>query len=363
MKRIGIFCPIGSSSPFRVANKLCQLSTTHPSKYHFVKLNRENISSAQLSNIDLFHLTVSPWIAPIPYLKWLSMCKRARIPTITNIHGDYVLEFLFALSDGHFTEAIREAPTILLSRYVLDLSDNLVVNSKQMADRLINIYGISRKKIWVIANGIEPPDEGPHENERLNKNKNNKMVIFTHGVLSSRKGLFDVMDAIKKLDRDDISLQIAGKGPLAPRLSRYIKRLDLSEKVELLGYLTENQLIERLRLSDICIYPTKFDGFNIAVLEAMRRTEGVVLTSRGAGVTDFFPSELSESMFRPTTSDITSAIETCLRLSPDERLKLRQAQQAFAKEMTWLNIWDNYIQMYDSVMHPTGRHYPNSISE
>src|SRR5262249_45260922 len=84
-------------------------------------------------------------------------------------------------------------------------------------------------------------------------NDNRIPRIVSVGRLVAFKGFDDLIDACGKLacSRIDFVCDIIGDGPLRQTLQAKIEKLDLSSQVNLLGSLSQEAVLEKLRAADI----------------------------------------------------------------------------------------------------------------
>lgn len=90
------------------------------------------------------------------------------------------------------------------------------------------------------------------------------------------KGIIDVLYALKELNRNDIEYLVVGDGDDKDYLENLADTLDLEHSVKFLGRLTDDELHEVYRSSDVFILPSKKEGFGIVYLEAMLYKKPVI---------------------------------------------------------------------------------------
>ena len=77
----------------------------------------------------------------------------------------------------------------------------------------------------------------------------------------------------------DVSLDIAGRGPLAPALKAYARELGLDDAVRFLGFVTPVEAA--IEDAAIVVVPSLGEGFGMVALEAMERARPVVASAVG----------------------------------------------------------------------------------
>jgi len=90
--------------------------------------------------------------------------------------------------------------------------------------------------------------------------------------LVARMGIENLIHAaaILRDNRINVVLLIAGKGYMQAALEALIAELDLTQRVRLLGFVSEAQLPVYLAASDLFVLPTEaLEGFGLATIEAL----------------------------------------------------------------------------------------------
>lgn len=91
--------------------------------------------------------------------------------------------------------------------------------------------------------------------------------VLTVGRLSPAKNIAAGLRAIAKLPDLPLQYRIAGVGPEEAKLRRLAHDLGISERVSFLGWVPD--LADELKQADVCLLPSKWEGFGLAAVEAM----------------------------------------------------------------------------------------------
>ena len=94
-----------------------------------------------------------------------------------------------------------------------------------------------------------------------------KIVFLSVGELNDNKNHIVVIEALGKIKNPAIHYYIAGIGKNKEILEQRIYELGLDEQVFLLGY--RDDISDLMRLSDVFILPSKREGLNVSLMEAM----------------------------------------------------------------------------------------------
>lgn len=154
--------------------------------------------------------------------------------------------------------------------YSVKKAAKIIAVSKTTKKDLIKFYNLADEKIKVIYNGF-----------KINKNnqpikppiKIKKPYLLFVGTIQPRKNLKTLIKAFYFLlkEKPQYSLIIAGKkGWLYKKIFAQVKKLNLKNKVNFTGYLTDNQLAYLYKNAVLFILPSLYEGFGLPLLEAMR---------------------------------------------------------------------------------------------
>ncbi len=107
------------------------------------------------------------------------------------------------------------------------------------------------------------------------------------------KGHIVLMQAVKKvLDAGyDVDVWFVGDGPLRPEFERIAQDLGIQAHVQFLGRMASGaEVREKIRASDLFVFPTRAEGLPRVILEAM--AEGIpVISSPVCGIPEILPPE------------------------------------------------------------------------
>ncbi len=115
--------------------------------------------------------------------------------------------------------------------------------------------------------------------------KDGKQIVFL-GRLVERKGCEQLLKAFNQLIKTmpEVSLTIAGDGPLRHKLERYVQQKGLDKDVKFLGYISEENKAALLSSADIACFPSLYgESFGIVLIEAMAAGARVVLGGNNPG--------------------------------------------------------------------------------
>lgn len=169
-------------------------------------------------------------------------------------------------------------------------------------------------------------------------------IILFLGRLHRRKGVHLLVEAVTRLQNEQIHLVLAGPDEgmyteLAPRLN---------PRIHLTGYLTGEERMAALAAADLFVLPAIGEGLSMAVLEAMTCYLPVILSpgcnlpeveAAGAGV-----------IVEPVVDDLTATLAEMV--SQPEKLHNmgKNARLLIEDRFTLTNITERLIQLYTTLL-------------
>ena len=188
--------------------------------------------------------------------------------------GDVVLDIDQFQSD---TAAQSKWSSLILRRNEVAECASVVICPSQYLKVMVHGWGIEKRKIKVITNGIEdgllecamPPRRSSQPELR---------VLFV-GRLTNWKGVETLLLAMR--DVPAVHVRIAGDGPEYPLLRTLAKQMGLERRVDFLGRVERGLVSALLKGSDALVLTSLYEGMSHALLEAMAHGVPCIASSRG----------------------------------------------------------------------------------
>ena len=175
--------------------------------------------------------------------------------------------------------------------------------------------------------------------------------ILSVGTLCERKYMDVTIQAFADLAQEfpEASLRIVGIGGLEGALRAQIDRLGLADRIQLLGGLPHDRVMEEMARADAFVLPSRGEGFGVVYIEAMA-AGCVTIGSRDEGIADVIRD--GENGFLVGAGSVE---ETRNRLHdvlahPDKWEKMRELARTSAQGMTWERNARQTVRVYERVL-------------
>lgn len=227
-----------------------------------------------------------------------------------------------------------------IKKQVRDNADVFIAITERAKEALI-YEGVPEKKIKVIPVGVDLNTFKPREkNEEYLKKFNltrDDFVVLSIGRLVWEKGFFDVIYAAKKLLRDhelsdkSIKFVLVGAGPEEKGMKQLIKKLGLSEIINVAGTYPYTEIPLIHNLADVFVLssiPVKNwqEQFGIVFVEALASGEPII-----AGQSGSIPEVIGDAGILVQPNDPLSIYQEIKKLILDNSLVEKYGKRARAR--------------------------------
>lgn len=316
---------------------------TNPLNYLLVPLFLfgELTALIRLMREKRFDLIHAHWLIPQGFIAVLALTwLHRRIPLLCTSHGGD----LFALHSKIFQAA---------KRWTAKQSQALTVVSRAM-ERMVVDMGVAPDKVHVISMGVDlkhrfTPDP------KIERNSNE--IIFV-GRLVEKKGLQVLLEAMPKVlvKHPTVRLTVAGAGPLEKELFELARRLGISDKVDFLGMVSQEELPKLYRRAALAVFPFVVaksgdqEGFGLVQVEAMG-CECPIIAGDLPAIHDIVIHE-ENGLIVPSGSAHALA-DTIIKLLDDPGLRARLAgegRKRVVEQYDWEIVAEKYEGVYDNLL-------------
>lgn len=257
-----------------------------------------------------------------------SICKVVGIKTIMHIHGACFEEFFNNLNPKK-QKYIKK---------VLNQSEKIIVLSeswKKFFEKLVD-----SEKIEVMYNSVKVPE--------VIERKESKEIYtgLLLGRIGKRKGIYDVIEAVKELKKENINVKIiiAGDGEV-DKAKNLVNEEKLQDNIEIIEWLDEEKKKEYLKKSDFYILPSYNEGLPMSVLEAMSFSLPVI-TSDVGGIPEIIHNKENGILIKP--GNIKSIKESIKIIISNKEYREKLSKNAYKTIKEQFNL-EKYLEKLEKI--------------
>lgn len=285
-------------------------------------------------NFDILHTHIpTPWSADISAL--VSLLKRK--PLFVTYHNDLTGQGVSGLVASLYSSTFLHL--------VLWRATKIVITQPKYIERSSHLK-LHKKKVITIPPGVTFPRTAPGAGPKADQ-------VFFMSVLDKHheyKGLGVLLDAMVKVRdrRPGVRLLVGGAGELIGRYEQLAKLNGISDSVEFLGYLTDEELATAYSCSSIFVLPSlnRMEGFGIVALEALSCGTPVI-TTPFAGSSDLIRNNKAGVIVPPGDAvALAAAMIALLEDRSEARSMGIRGAAAVAKEFGWESIAGQMMSVY-----------------
>lgn len=281
--------------------------------------------------------------------------------------GEYILPFVEALevplvTTFHTVVTDYAGKQAEILKRIAQKSEAIIVMMEDVADRLIEHYGIPEEKIVVIPHGVPDIPFNSGDIQKRKRKMSDRLVLGNINLLDTNKGIEYALEAvaeIKKTIPEVLYVIIGQTHPEVVRksgeayrnfLKKRIRELGISDNVRFVNeYLPLNELIDWLKAIDIYITP---------YLDPQQVTSGALAYAIGAGKacisTPYIYSKemLAENRgilipFRDSPAIANAVLD--LARNPEKKQAIEKNAYRFGRLMTWPNVAQSQLNLFRAI--------------
>ncbi len=181
--------------------------------------------------------------------------------------------------------------------------------------------------------------------------KRDRPYIFGVGRLVKNKGFDFLIEGFAKLADEfpNHDLVIAGEGDHQDELTALARKLEVLERVKLVGKVGRQEVATLFAGCELFVLPSPLEPFGIVCLEAMRAGKPVIATRAGGPLEFIKEGEDGLLVASENADELATAIRQLL-LNPELRLALGGNAKAHVNDFSWQKIASEYKQTYNLML-------------
>ena len=263
--------------------------------------------------------------------------QSGQVPLVTTIHATES-----GRNNGiynHLQQSIHQMEADLVGR-----SDLIICCSRYMEDEIKRLFDKPATEISIIPNAVSqtPP---------LPKAGSEQTILFI-GRLVLEKGVQILLEALAGISSfyPKVNLVIAGAGYYMDPLKEMVSNLGLVDRVRFTGFVSEAARNQLLAQCNVAVFPSLYEPFGIAALEAMA-AEVPVIVSRTGGLAEIVTDGVTGLCFAP--GNVIDLQRCLIAVFSNPKLAEELVSKARAKinqEYTWESVAWQTIAQYNRVL-------------
>lgn len=273
-------------------------------------------------NPDIIHVH-STWAGLFVRLPYLFRKRKTKI--IYQSHG-----WAFLMDTSNYKKNIYA-----LVEKILSIPTDRIINISNYEQNQAVKYGLNKNKMVMIYNGVE--DKISKSNLKLNWDENKINLLFV-GRLDRQKGLDLFLDVYDKMKLENMHLYVIGTSVLDDNLPKSTKH------VTYLGWVDNKNIDAYYQACDVVIMPSRWEGFGLVAVEAMRNLKPVIASNVGA-LPELIKNNINGYIFDIKDDKILKKILLSINKNDLQNLG-KQARQIYLKKFTDSIFVKNIYKLY-----------------
>ncbi len=229
----------------------------------------------------------------------------------------------------------------------------ILADSESTRQDLIALYDVPFQKIQVLYSGVDDRFYPVQDKEAIKAVREqykigNQPFILSVGTIQPRKNYGRLLEAFHRMDRKDMKLVIAGaKGWLDDPLYKQVKKLKLENRVQFIGFVTDEHLPALYSAASVFAFPSLYEGFGLPPLEAMACGVPVVVSN-----TSSLPEVVGDAAELVDPYDVDQLADAITRVLDSDTLRHRLINQGQmrAQGFSWRTAARQLLQYYTKAM-------------
>lgn len=265
------------------------------------------------------------------------IAKKHNIPTVLHLHGSEFKKYYDECSDKK-----RKA----ISSFFEDC--DAVITLGTLWKQYIRSIA-PKSKIHVLNNSVRIPQQ------TVTQNQAEVNVLFL-GVLIQRKGVADLLQAVKKLvdgkklEGIRVRFHIGGTGPEEEPLKQYVRENHLEDYVDFLGWVDGETKKNALETNQVFILPSYNEGLPIAILEAISYGMPVIATNVGSIAEAVLKGDNGFLVTPGDTDGYTNALQCLITDFPLRQSMAKRSRELAEKKFDEKKYFVKMAEVFHSVI-------------
>lgn len=280
--------------------------------------------------------------ADVVHSPTLLVPPRGRCPLVVT-----VLDLICVLFPHYQPLKPRLIAQTALRRAVKD-ADALIAISEHTKQDLMRLMNVPEDRIFVTPLAADPRFAPQADQSALARHGIDAPYALYVGRLESHKNIGLLLRAFAALNHTEAKLVLVGtKGWLYDEMITTLKQLELEERVVVAGFVADEDLPALYTHAHAFVYPSRYEGFGLPVLEAMQCGAPVITTNVSS-----LPEVAGDAAILVSPDDVEGLTQALGRLfsEPNLRAEMRGRGLAQAARFSWQKTAQMTADVYRRVI-------------
>lgn len=299
---------------------------------------------------DLFH-------SPNYMMPFWGLPKRGggRCRKVVNIH-DVIPLVVENYAPQSRTSRFRKIFQFCLQQSVRS-SDCVITGSQASQRDMVRALTLSNRqasKIRVIYDGAgERMGKSPHAPIQTDE-KSPRTLLYV-GRMDPYKNVPGLVEAFAKAKRQcafPLRLMVCGPtDPRYPEAEQLAERLGVMDDVNFTGFVTDAELVAAYSTADLLVHPSRYEGFGLQIIEAMKSGLPVCCTDGGSQ-----PEIAGTAAVVVPAQDVDAMAAAIVKIlqNPEQQQRMRLAGFEQAQRFTWEQCAEQTASLYRTLLSREG---------
>ena len=225
-------------------------------------------------------------------------------------------------------------------------ANHILTMSEFSKSQIVRLLGVSPEKVTTAH--LAPKRESAIPQHLRRTCHAPRPYIIAFGGSTPHKNIPRLVAAFAEIaNRIPHQLVIVGRLPDNGSVAAAVSAAPIRDRVELTGYLSDDELNSVLRGADILAFPSLYEGFGLPILDAQAAGVAVVCSTAGS-----LPEVAGRGaiLFEPTS--ITAISDALLRATGDPRVRsdLIEAGHENVERFSWLSTARTTLRVYEKMV-------------
>jgi glycosyltransferase involved in cell wall biosynthesis len=236
-----------------------------------------------------------------------------------------------------------------MEKFLVNLKfDKIITVSHATKNSLVNDFGVNESMIEILYNGVDIPKYDAVTIENIVENQ----IIFV-GRLAPHKHVDHLITVLGNIRKTvpSVKLVIVGKGEEKENLVNLVNQNDLEDIITFKQDLSDEELIKKIKESEMLVLPSTREGFGMVLAEANCCYRPVVTYASG-GTVEVVEDEYNGYLIE--SENVAELENKIIKLLNNKELQKQfgiSGRKKVEAEFNWDAIVNSYVLLVETMIH------------